>query len=228
MYKTEAHVHTKEVSACGQVFAGEIIEKYAEAGYDTVFITDHINAGNFKKWTDLTWEEKLDRHLDGYRAAKEAGDRLGVRVLYGAELAFATADGHSNDYLIYDFDRDFLVGYEHVYGTSIEKFSEYARSHGVTVIQAHPYRKVNCCPTPDFVDGVEVCNSHPRHENNNDKALALAKERGLLMTVGSDVHMLSDAMRAYLLTEKPIESGADYIKVLREGSATLVTPDGEL
>ena len=228
MYKTEAHVHTKEVSICGQAAAADIIRLYAEAGFDTVIVTDHINSGSFGKWVELTWEEKIDRHKEGYEAAREAGERLGVRVLYGAEIAFLTEDGHSNDYLVYDFDRDFLIGLESVYGGSVKEFYEYARSRGVTVIQAHPFRERYCCPTPELVDGVEVCNAHPRHTNHNDEAYKLAKERGLLMTAGSDVHMLGDAARAYLLTSEPITSCKEYIRVLREGSATLVTPDGEI
>lgn len=226
MYKTETHIHTADVSRCGQVSASEIAKIYADAGFDTIFIADHINGGNFGKWTELSWEEKVDKHMTGYLAAREAGERLGITVLYCAEIAFAHQPGGVNDYLIYGFDRDFLIGLEPYYGGTIEKFYPYAKEHGVLVIQAHPYRESGCVPKADFVDGIEVCNAHPRHINNNDKALALAKERGLLMTAGSDFHQLGDSARAYVLTEEPIRCVEDYIRVIKEGSATLVGPDG--
>ena len=225
MYKTEAHIHTKEVSECGQGNAADIVAAYAAAGYDTVFITDHINS-NFSLWEGLSWAEKVDKHRQGYEAALEVGERLGIRVLYGAEIAFSAPGGYRNDYLVYGFDRDFLIGFESLYNTSIEEFYPYAREHGVLVIQAHPYREGFCAPKADYVDGVEVCNAHPRHKNNNDRALTLAKERGLLMTVGSDVHMLGDVGGAALLTEKRIETVDDYISVIKSGTGVLMGMDG--
>lgn len=228
MYKTEAHIHTMEVSRCGKVAAAEIVKLYAEAGFDTVFIADHINGQNFALWTDLSWEEKVDRHMEGYKAAKLAGEELGVTVLYCAEIAFGAPGGFVNDYLVYGFDRDFLIGFEPYFRTSVEKFYPYAKEHGVLVIQAHPYRTTACCPMPDYVDGIEVYNAHPRHINNNQRAQRLAEERGLLKTVGSDFHMVGDEARAYILTEEPIRSVEDYISVIKSGKAILMSPEGEI
>ena len=225
MYKTEPHIHTGEISNCGKVEAAEIVRLYAKAGYHTLFIADHINGANFGRWTDLGWAEKVDRHREGYEAARRAGDELGVCVLYCAEIAFRYDSETINDYLVYGFDRDFLIGLEEYYGTSIEKFYPYAKEHGVTVIQAHPFRR-GCVPTPDFVDGVEVYNGHPRHTNNNDKAQALAKERGLLMTAGSDFHIATDVAGACVMTEEPIRSAEDYIAAIKSGKATLVGREG--
>ena len=225
MYKTEPHIHTREISNCGQVEAAEMVRIYAEAGYDTIFIADHINGANFGRWTGLSWAEKVDKHKEGYEAARRMGDELGITVLYCAEIAFRYDGETSNDYLVYGFDRDFLIGLEDYYGTSIENFYPYAKSRGVTVIQAHPFRR-GCVPTPDFVDGVEVYNAHPRHINNNDKALALAKERGFLMTAGSDFHMAEDAAGACVMTEEPIRSAQDYIAAIKSGKATLVGREG--
>jgi hypothetical protein len=77
MYKTEAHVHTAEVSRCGQVCAEEIIKIYAEAGVHTVFITDHINIPSLKRLGEgLTWSERMDAFERGYLIAREAGPEL--------------------------------------------------------------------------------------------------------------------------------------------------------
>ena len=227
MFKTEAHIHTSEVSKCGQVAAADMASAYAEAGYDTIFITDHINVV-MRSWVDMTWEEKMEKHMSGYEAAREAGEKLGLRVLYGAEIAFATGEGHSNDYLVYGIDRDFLIGLERYYGGRIEDFYPYAKKHGALVIQAHPFRDGFCTPKADFVDGLEVCNAHPRHNNNNDKALALAKERGLLMTAGSDAHQYEDVAGAAVLSEKRIETVEDYIELIRSGKGILVGREGRV
>lgn len=222
MYKTEAHIHTLEVSRCGKTPAAKIVGLYAERGFDTIFITDHINS-NFPSWDGLSWVEKVDKFFTGYEAARKEGERLGVRVLFGAEIAFQSPGVSSNDYLVYGIDRDFLIGLEEYHGKTIKEFYPYAKAHGVTVLQAHPYRE-GCFPTPDYVDGCEIFNAHPRHNSHNDKALALAKERGFIMTVGSDVHMEGDVARAYIMTDEPITSAEEYIEAIRCGKARFVTP----
>lgn len=227
MYKTEAHVHTAEVSRCGQVGAEEIVRIYAEAGFHTVFITDHINIPTLARLGDgLTWCERMDRFMAGYLAAKAAGERLGVTVLFGVEINFAKPEGCPNDYLVYGLDIDFLKGMPDLNLGSLEEFYRVAKAHGALVIQAHPYRGGACYPTPGFIDGVEVYNAHPRHTNFNERALMLAGENPrLLRTVGSDFHMACDAARAYIITDYPIETVEDYIRAVREGSARFVTPE---
>lgn len=226
MYKTEAHVHTMEVSKCGKTPAREIVRLYSELGFDTIFITDHINSATFDRWGDIPWEEKIDIFLSGYETARDEGNKIGLRVLYGAEICFKKPEGCCNDYLVYGIDRDFLLGMENLNHGSLEDFYPYAKDHGVTIIQAHPYRGHACYPTPDFVDGFEVYNAHPRHENFNDEALALVSGRDCLATVGSDVHMACDVGRAYILTEEPIKTAEDYINALKSRKARFVTPEG--
>lgn len=227
MYKTELHIHTGTVSKCGYVSSRDIVKLYKDLGFETIFITDHINKPSFDLRSEAkeTWEEKVDMFFDGYIAAKRAGDECGLRVLFGAEICFKEPKGNVNDYLVYGIDRDFLIGYEYLHDGTVEDFYKYAKAHGAIVIQAHPYRETpnygNCYPTPEFVDGFEACNGHVRHKNNNDKAAALVEELGCLRTAGSDFHRLGDEGRAYIETEEPITSAEDLIKVLREGSAVL-------
>ena len=39
-YKYEIHCHTKEVSRCAQISVEKLIEKYKEAGYSGIVLTD--------------------------------------------------------------------------------------------------------------------------------------------------------------------------------------------
>ena len=42
MFRTETHLHTAETSPCGRVSAVELIRQYYDAGYKTVFVSDHF------------------------------------------------------------------------------------------------------------------------------------------------------------------------------------------
>ena len=55
MYKTETHLHTAEVSPCGKVGAGEMIKLYAESGYSTVFVSDHLKKKTLEAMGDIPW-----------------------------------------------------------------------------------------------------------------------------------------------------------------------------
>ena len=73
MYKTETHLHTDESSSCGRVPAKELIRLYKEAGYTTVFVTDHFQKKGFAAYeaTAQLHEERLQKFLTGYYLAKE-------------------------------------------------------------------------------------------------------------------------------------------------------------
>lgn len=219
MYKTEAHLHTAEGSSCGKLTAAEMMRLYHEAGVDTVFVSDHFQSSFLNKFPDFTWEQKVDRFLCGYEAAKEAGEKLGMTVLLSAEIRF---DVNGNHYLLYGIDRDFLLARPDVLSMTIEEFYPYAKAHGVTVVQAHPYRDGKCFPMPEHVDGLEVYNSNPRHENFDDKTLEVALKHRLLITAGSDAHRVEDVAGALMLSAEKIESSAQYVQLMREGGARAV------
>ena len=44
MYKTDLHVHTKEVSACAGITAPEVVAEYKKAGYESIVITNPCKA----------------------------------------------------------------------------------------------------------------------------------------------------------------------------------------
>ncbi|MBQ4101494.1 MAG: PHP domain-containing protein [Oscillospiraceae bacterium] len=211
MFKTETHLHVSEVSPCAKLSAAEMVRRYTEAGYHTVFVADHLYQGYFDILGERSWEEKVDCFLSGYRAAKEASEGLPVRVLLSAELMFENSCNH---YLLYGIDEAFLKARDDLFSMTIESFYPYAKEKGVTVVQAHPFRNHRCYPTFDFVDGVEVENANPRSENHNDEALALAEEYGLPMTGGSDAHRMEDVANSGVCSQEEICSAADYVRLL--------------
>ena len=46
-YKYEIHCHTKNVSRCGNLDVEELIQKYKEAGYSGIVLTDHYSPMTF-------------------------------------------------------------------------------------------------------------------------------------------------------------------------------------
>ena len=66
MFKTETHIHTSEVSACSRKRAKEMIRLYKEAGYSTVFISDHFQTNSLDVLGDIPWSEKMAIFLSGY------------------------------------------------------------------------------------------------------------------------------------------------------------------
>ncbi|MBP5269517.1 MAG: PHP domain-containing protein [Clostridia bacterium] len=218
MYRTETHVHTLPVSSCSRLYPEEMIRLYHEAGYDTVFISDHFSKKHFGKLGDaMTFEEKVDLMYESYLKAKREGEKYGMVILFSAELSLC-----GNHWLLYRADVDFLKLRPDIFDITLEEFREHATAHGVTVIQAHPLRDGKNTPHPEIADGFEVINSSPRHENFDGDVRALALKHGLLMSAGSDAHRECDVGGAAVLSEKRIETVGDYLELLRSGKAVLV------
>ena len=214
MYKIETHLHTSEVSRCGQLRAADMVKRYKEAGYSTIFVTDHFQPNSIDTLGDIPWTEKTAIFLSGYYRAKAEGDKVGLTVLPGAEFTFP---GSPNHYLAYGITKAFLDAYPEIHKLTVEEFIPIAKENGLFLIQAHPYRDGNCCPTPQYVAGFEICNSNPRHHDYNEKAAVCAKEHGLLITGGSDAHRVEDVAGAGILSPFPVETAEDYIRLLRSG-----------
>ena len=105
---------------------------------------------------------------------------------------------------------------------TLEEFHAHAKAHGVTIVQAHPYRDGHNVPHPEIADGFEVINSNPRHENYDDKIMELAKKHGKLMSAGSDAHRDEDIGGAAMMSDNEIKTVDDYLELLASGKARLM------
>ena len=219
MFKTETHLHTAEVSLCGKKRALGMVKAYLEAGYSTIFISDHFQKNTLDDLGDAPWEDKISIFFHGYYRAKKAGDELGLTVLPAMEICFTDAPNH---YLVYGITREILCAYPELHTYGIERFSEIAKKHGLFVVQAHPHRDGQCYPTPQYADGFEVYNSNPRHEDFSEKSEAVAKEYGLAMIGGSDAHRDEDIAGAGIETEEKIESAEQFVRLVKEGKARVI------
>lgn len=223
MYKTETHLHTAESSYCGKLKAEEMINIYAEAGYSTVFVSDHFHHMFFDRLGDISWEEKMAIFLAGYYRAKVVGDRIGVNVLMSAEFTFRNSP---NDYLAYGFDKEFLYEHPEIPDLTPEEFSALAKQNNIFLVQAHPLRDRFCYATPELVDAFEVSNSNPRHENYDEECSKIAKDNNLFVTAGSDAHRIEDVAKSGIITEREIKTAQDYIEVVKSGNLEFIKRKG--
>ncbi len=224
MFKTETHVHVSEVSPCSNITASDMVMHYYKAGYKTLFISDHFSKKYFDSLGDISWGDKIKRFLTGYELAKKAGEQVGINVLLSAEIEFTNSCNH---YLLYGIDEAFLKNSPDVLDMTIETFYPYAKEHGVTVVQSHPYRDNSCTPTQNFVDGFEVHNSNPRHKNFTDRVIETALSFKKPMTSGSDTHQLQDIALSGVITEKEICTADDYVQMLFNNELKIIKKDSE-
>ena len=97
--KIDLHVHSCEISPCGKVPAREMMRMYKENGYDLVVLTDHLFPGLNTLPQDGSYAEKAEKWLEGYRTAKDEGDKIGLKVLLGGEARLCSYG--SEDFLVF-------------------------------------------------------------------------------------------------------------------------------
>ncbi len=223
-YLYELHMHTAETSHCGHVPAAEQVRVYHELGYTGLCVTDHLHMGYIRDYPHPDdWEACVEYWLTGYRAAKAAGDALGMDVLLGAELRFPEND---SDYLVYGIDEAWLKNNPYMMACDHKAFFDRYKDE-VLIIHAHPYR--NCDEVFwDSVHGTEIANSNPRHDSRNELAFAYWKAHpSMYATAGSDAHRTGDQGRAAMVVENRIRDSFALKEVITSGQYTLRCPTYE-
>jgi len=202
-FKVDPHIHTAEVSQCGQLSAADVVGRYHALGYDGIVITDHLHETYISPLDCKDdWNACVKHFLQGYEKAKAAGKQLGLQVMLGAEIRFLIND---SDYLLYGINEDFLYRTPYLYRLDPKEF--YKRFGGeILIIQAHPFRNGNEILT-EYLHGVEVFNGNPRHDSRNEKALELCKKHiDMYPFYGSDTHRNGDEGRAQMLFKETVTS----------------------
>ena len=226
IYRYETHAHTSESSLCGHVSATKGLQMYRDAGYQGMVFTDHFNAENLDPLGTISWEEKIDRYLSGYRNATVAAKAFDMDVFWGIELRFLEND---NDYLVYGIDDAFLKEHENILTWSITQFmQELSGREDILVYQAHPFRS-GCAPRiPIVVDGFEIYNGNPRHDSRNETAASVAEEHKLLILSGSDFHRPGDLATGGVALPKRVSTIDEFITIARKITTSSLIKEGRL
>ena len=231
MYKYETHLHTSEGSRCASSTGAEMARAHKDKGYDGIFVTDHFFNSSTTVPRELPWEQRIDLYCKGYENALEEGLKIGLDVFFGVEWTVNGAD-----LLFYNMDKQWLKENEHLLMEADERelFDE-VRSSGGFIVHAHPFREAWYIPHislyPHHVDAVEVINtrnSDPLFGGNscyNDRAKQYAAMFGLPQTGGSDTHNTAQIVNGGILVPEKINTPADYLRQIKNGS--VVPLEGE-
>lgn len=215
-YKVDTHVHTQETSPYANVNAAEVVRLYKLAGYDSLIITDHYFPYFFEALGDISWEEKIDIYLKGYRIALVEGKKAGLNILLGMELCFK---GDPNDYLVYGLTEEMLYKYPEIHKHSLQTFKKFITPNEVIIFQAHPFRSGMVRANPSLLDGVEVFNGNPRHNSRNNLAKEFAAMNNLKMTSGSDFHQEEDLARGGIIVTERVQTVEQFVSLIKGESA---------
>ncbi len=207
-YRYDPHVHTSEGSWCATVSAEDMVRLYKDAGYQGIVVTNHFFEDYFKNPDYKSWKDIVDGFLLGYRKAVEAGSKIGLDVFFGMELKFTES---FNDFLIYGIDENFILENPYLNRIGLKAFRELIQGTDILMFQAHPYRAWSEPADVKYLDGIEVYNGHPRHDNKDYNAYKLARENNLMMISGSDAHQPEDVGRGGIGLTKKVNSALELV-----------------
>ena len=210
--KIELHIHTEGFSYCGKLSVAEIVELYSKAGYDAIVLTNHFNTVSRQWFENNGGVDYLKSYFDTIRQGVELGKKCNLLVMGGFELRF---DENENDYLVYGMTEAMCQDYEKIFAMTPREFKAFADERGVLFYQAHPFRNYMTVTSPEYLFGIEVLNTHPRHDSRNDIALAWAEKYNLHKIAGSDCHQTVDVGSSAILTDYPVKNMNDLVYVLK-------------
>lgn len=202
------HCHTGCVSRCGRVEPEEIVKLYKEKGYSGIVVTDHYSPLTFRpNWCP---QKQIDFYLSGYRRMKKAAGE-DFTILLGIELRHY---GTPNDYLIYGIDEDFLYSSGNLMKPWEKSIYRLCQEKGYILYQAHPFRIGRRRCKPEYIDGIEVYNGK-NDKKDNDMAVRWAEQTGKLIISGSDFHTEKELAKGGIITDTPIKTNEDLLRILR-------------
>ncbi len=211
----EIHCHTAETSICGQVEARDLVKRHKEAGFEGICLTDHYNDYHFAD----RFADDARNFLKGYRRAREYGEEIGLKVLFGVEYRFSDTN---NDYLVFGLKENFVIENPDVYKLTLKQFREKFKDENFILIQAHPMRDGQKRVDVSLLDGMEVVNGNPRHEARNDQVRKYAKENNLIMTGASDYHRTTDLCLACMDFDNEINTEDDLVREIKAGRYRII------
>jgi len=221
-YKVETHSHTNQASACAISTGAELAYASKQYGYSAIVVTDHFFNGNTAvRGRHYSWDDKISLFMKGYEDAKAEGDKIGLGVYFGFELA-----SNGTEFLIYNYGEEKLRAYPEIVTDKIEKSLARIRKEGGFIIHAHPFRNDYYIQNPgkifpDYIDAVEVINTHNRSKEMNRRALAYAEKYNLIKFCGSDTHSTDPQDGGMAFPRKP-DSLDDIINMARNGESVML------
>lgn len=194
---------------------------YAQTDYDAIVITNHFDQELLKEFGN-TDRKRIERYLEGYQKAYEAGSKYGIQVMLGIEIR---PEPCAEDYLIYGIDEEFLYQHPDLCYMSQKELYHLCHSYGAVFYQAHPFR-VPCVPrNPDYLDGVEL-NQRPHSGNHNGQLEEwLRNYPHLKLIFGSDCHDYDHVGFGGIILDRDINNIIKLAECLKTMQVQLLTKE---
>ncbi len=224
MYKFEMHIHTSECDPYALVNGAGIAKQYCKIGYQGIIITDHYTKGYFNRFAkELESRDHnilTKRFLKGYYSAKKEGEKLGLTVLCGAEVAL---NNNANHYLIYGLEEEDFYNLPLLYEpTNLDELIKILPEKAL-IVQAHPFRNNMTVCDPEKLFGYEVFNNGTK-PIRNQLAKTLAEHYNKPMTSGSDCHSIEATGKGGIKSKQKILSQNDLINILKNREYEIIEP----
>ena len=226
--KIDMHTHCLPVSRCAHHTAEQLPEIFKAAGLDAVVLTNHCSPHHCDSLSaDPSEQAKI--FVETYHRAREAGERVGVRVLFGVEVKLINEPAKP-EFLLYGIsEQTFLSSYP-LYNLTQKELYDFCNQNDIIMVQSHPFRSEQGYLPSDmrFVHGIEIYNAHPNFNPRFEEAESLAREHSKIMTAGSDCHVKEQAGSAGMIFLSGI---ADQFKLrdrIKSGRQIIFSRNGEI
>ena len=224
MFRYEMHLHSSVCSKCGRQTMEEIVAELKRKGLNGAVITNHFYHGNTAVERSLPWPEFVKAYLDDYLYGEKLAEEAGIRLLFGIEEGIS--DDPGKEVLIYGVSAEAVAAREELRGSDLKMLSDFVRSSGGVLLQAHPFRDRGYIPDPntpprtELIDGTEFFNAQNSPESNEKSVLFAGKHPDMIHIVGSDAHWPEIIGETFIETEEEITDTAVLVRTLKEKKFT--------
>ena len=217
--KFDGHVHSKGISRCSWVDYKQLVDQKKIQGYDGIILTNHCKSEYYPPEMQKDYIKALVYEFDKcYEYAREKG----LKVLFGIEN---TIHKPFSDWLLYGVTEEILLKMPCLYNLDQTQLYDLCNEHGLVLVQAHPLRmqtpyveaqklgdtnlmhglEINCSPYD--IDGEKVLNV--------DRIIFEAKEKGLVVTCGTDYHADNNRFLGGMLLPDYINTSEEFGEYLK-------------
>lgn len=215
MLKADLHIHSNYIQKKGEGNSSpkEIIDFYAEKGFEVLAITEHASIVFNKKLVFFT------NALKTYKDFKDYAKKKNILLIPGIELFI-----EGKEVIILNFTGDF---------TKLKTFQDLknlkSKNKNTLILAPHPYYKLAQClekklvENIDLFDAIEYAHLYVRFWNKSNKqALATAKKYKKPIIGNSDSHRKFQLNTTYTLINSKKEINS-IIKAIKQGKVKLQT-----
>ncbi len=210
----DTHTHSSNISKCSIMTYQELIDFEKSQGYDGFVLTNHCQPWYY---AENEHQYKIKAYVEEFENAYEYGKSRNFKVFLGIE---ATCEG--SDYLLFGLNKKMLLESPCFYALNQEELFNYATKNNLFLVHAHPYRWGGL-RNPKQMHAVEI-NYNSTYNPEREKVEKFAKDNGLQLTIGTDLHGTKDFVFAGIEIDDSIENAEQLRDALFAKKYKLVYP----